>query len=55
VDLTACSLSLLLQLVAPYHLVRIDDLSAIMDTATASVVGASVLLVGTIFVNLKKS
>lgn len=50
-SLSACAISLCLQMFYTYHLVRIEDWTALMNTAGAVVFAATVLLVVTILLN----
>lgn len=50
-SISACSISLLLQIIYTNYLVRINDWSALMDTMGAVVFAASVLFIVTILLN----
>lgn len=52
ISLSACAISLIFQIYYNYHLVQIEDWSALMDTMRGVVVAATVLLIGTLLVNL---
>lgn len=51
-SISACSISLLFQLLYAQHLVKINDWSALMDTIDASVFASKTLLVVTILLNV---
>lgn len=51
VSISACAISLCFQIFYNYHLVKIADWSALMDTAGATALVAGVLLIGTIILN----
>jgi len=51
-SLSACAISLILQLYYNYHLVQIEDWAALMDTTGAVVVAATVLLIFTLLLNV---
>ena len=51
ISISACAISLCFQILYNYHLVRIEDWSALMDTMWAVVLAASVLLIVTIILN----
>lgn len=51
ISISACAISLCFQILSNYHLVRIEDWSALMDTMGAVVLAASVLLIVTIVLN----
>ena len=51
ISISACAISLCFQILYNYHLVRIEDWSALMDTMGAVVLAASVLLIVTIILN----
>lgn len=50
-SISACALSLCFQIINIYDLVRIGDLSALMDTIGAVAIAASVLFIVTIILN----
>ncbi|MCM3638979.1 hypothetical protein M3152_14845 [Sporosarcina luteola] len=50
-SLSACAISLILQIYYNYHLVQIEDWAALMDTIRGVVVAATVLLIGTLLLN----
>lgn len=50
-SMSACAISLCFQLAYNYHLVKIEDWIALMDTAGAVVSAAAVLLIVTILLN----
>jgi hypothetical protein len=52
ISISACAISLLFQLIYNYHLVKIEDWSALMDTTGAVVFAAVVLLTGTVVLNV---
>lgn len=52
ISISACSVSLYFQLFYNYHLVKIKDWSALMDTMSAVVFAATVLLIGTVILNI---
>ncbi|MGM0835123.1 MAG: hypothetical protein ACQEV7_03130 [Bacillota bacterium] len=49
---SACAISLCFQIFYNYHLVKIEDWSALMDTTRAVVLAAAVLLLVTIVLNI---
>lgn len=51
VSISACAVSLSFQLYYNYHLVQIEDWSALMDTMWAVVFAATVLLIVTMILN----
>lgn len=51
ISLSACAISLIFQMYYNYHLVQIQDWSALMDTMGGGVVAATVLLIVTIALN----
>ncbi|WP_047983206.1 hypothetical protein [Ornithinibacillus californiensis] len=51
-SISACAISLFFQLFYNYHLVKIEDWSALMDTTGAVVFAAVVLLTGTVVLNV---
>lgn len=51
-SISACAVSLCLQIFYNHHLVKIEDWSALMDTTGAIAVVASILLVTTIMLNV---
>lgn len=51
ISLGACAVSLYFQIYYNYHLVKIEDWSALMDTTGAVVFASTVLLVVTILLN----
>jgi cytochrome c oxidase subunit 4 len=51
VSITACAISLWLQVLYSNHLVKIEDWSALMDTSAAVALVATILLVVTILLN----
>jgi cytochrome c oxidase subunit 4 len=50
-SMSACAISLCLQIFYQNHLVKIEDWSALMDTSNAVALVSSILLVGTIALN----
>ncbi|WP_252504348.1 hypothetical protein [Sporosarcina sp. Marseille-Q4943] len=50
-SLSACAISLCFQIYYNYHLVRIEDWSALMDTMGAVAVASTVLLIVTLALN----
>ncbi|KPU42963.1 hypothetical protein OXPF_37320 [Oxobacter pfennigii] len=50
-SITACVVSLCFQIFYNYHLVKIEDWSALMDTTAAVALAAAVLLIVTIILN----
>lgn len=52
VSISACAISLCFQIFNTYHLVKIEDLSALMDTTGAVAFVATVLLIVTIILNV---
>lgn len=50
-SLSACAISLVFQMYYNYHLVQIEDWSALMDTMGGVVVASTVLLIVTIVLN----
>ncbi|WP_249336681.1 hypothetical protein [Sporosarcina sp. Marseille-Q4063] len=50
-SLSACAISLCFQIFYNYHLVKIEDWSALMDTTRAVAFAAAVLLIVTILLN----
>ena len=50
-SLSACAISLCFQLFYSYHLVKIEDWAALMDTTGAVVFAATVLLLVTLLLN----
>ena len=52
ISISACAISLYLQIVYNNYLVKIDDITALMDTMGASAFLSTVLLVVTIILNL---
>ncbi|MCK1993726.1 hypothetical protein GW626_09370 [Peribacillus muralis] len=50
-SISACAISLCFQILYNYHLVRIEDWNAIMDTMYAVAFAATVLLIVTIILN----
>ncbi|MFS0690020.1 hypothetical protein AB1K89_12375 [Sporosarcina sp. 179-K 8C2 HS] len=51
-SLSACAISLFFQIYYNYHLVQIEDWTALMDTMGAVVYAATVLLVVTLLLNV---
>lgn len=51
VSFSACTIALYFQIYYNYYLVKIDDISALMDTAGASALLSGVLLVVTVLLN----
>lgn len=51
ISMGACAISLFFQILYNYHLVKIGDWSALMDTLGTIAFAASVLLIGTIIFN----
>ncbi|UOQ50480.1 hypothetical protein MUN88_00980 [Gracilibacillus caseinilyticus] len=51
ISISACAISLYFQIVYDYHLVEIEDWSALMDTSGAVVRVGGVLLIGTLLLN----
>lgn len=51
ISISACAISLYFQILYNYHLVRIEDWSALMDTMGAVVFAMLVLLIVTIILN----
>jgi hypothetical protein len=51
ISVTTCAVSLCMQIFYSYHLVKIEDWSALMDTAHAVALAAAILLVVTIILN----
>jgi len=51
VSMTACAISICLQLIYQQYLVKIEDWSAVMDTMGATTLVSGILLVGTILLN----
>ncbi len=51
-SLSACAIALIFQLYYQYHLVNIEDWSALMDTTGAVIFAATVLLVVTVLLNI---
>lgn len=51
ISMSACAISLCLQIFYQYHLVEIEDWSALMDTTGAVAFASAVLLIGTLFLN----
>ena len=51
-SISACAISLCFQIFYNYHLVKIEDLSALMDTTGAVAFVAAVLLIVTILLNV---
>lgn len=51
VSMSACVISLLFQIIYNYHLVKVEDWSALMDTTRGVVVAATVLILVTIILN----
>lgn len=51
ISISACAISLCFQILYNYHLVRIEDWSALMDATGAVVFAALVLLIVTIILN----
>ncbi|MCF2649985.1 hypothetical protein [Niallia circulans] len=51
VSMSACVISLLFQIIYNYHLVKIEDWSALMDTTRGVMVAATVLILVTIILN----
>lgn len=52
VSFSACGISLCMQIFNIDHLVKIEDLTAIMDTSSAVAFVSLILLLGTIILNL---
>ncbi|WP_029191033.1 hypothetical protein [Ornithinibacillus scapharcae] len=52
VSLSACTLSLFMQLYYNHHLVLIEDWSALMDTSGAVVIVSAILLIVTVILNI---
>jgi cytochrome c oxidase subunit 4 len=50
-SVSACAISLLMQIVSTSHLVKIEDWSALMDISPSLVLVASILLVVTLILN----
>ncbi|KKI89287.1 hypothetical protein WQ54_27425 [Bacillus sp. SA1-12] len=50
-SISACSISLCFQIIYHYHLVKIEDWSALMDTMGATAFVSAVLLIVTILLN----
>ncbi|SES12484.1 hypothetical protein [Salipaludibacillus aurantiacus] len=50
-SLSACVIALSFQIFYNYHLVKIGDWSALMDTTGAVAIAAAVLIAGTLFFN----
>lgn len=51
VSISACAMSLYFQIFYSYHLIKIEDWTALMDTTDAVVFASKVLLVVTIILN----
>lgn len=51
-SLSACAISLSFQIFYTYHLVEIEDWSALMDTTSTVALAAAVLLIVTILLNV---
>ncbi|KQL19717.1 hypothetical protein ACFFHH_24155 [Cytobacillus solani] len=51
-SISACAISLCFQIFYIYHLVKIEDWSALMDTSSAVVLAAAILLIVTIILNV---
>jgi len=51
-SISACAISLFLQILYNNYLINIEDWSALMDTIRAVVLASSVLLVGTLTLNV---
>lgn len=51
-SLSACAISLFFQIYYNYHLVQIEDWTALMDTTGAVVYAATVLLIVTLLLNV---
>lgn len=51
ISVSACAISLSFQIIYNYHLVKIEDWSALMDTTRAVVIATVVLLVFTLILN----
>ena len=51
ISMSACAISLIFQLIYNYHLVKIEDWSALMDTTRAVVIVSAVLLIVTFILN----
>nr|WP_240795383.1 hypothetical protein [Aquibacillus halophilus] len=51
-SISACAISLCFQIFYNYHLVKIEDWSALMDTTGAVVFASTILLIVTIILNL---
>jgi len=51
-SLSACAISLIFQMYYQYHLVNIEDWSALMDTTGAVIFAATVLLSVTVILNI---
>lgn len=51
ISISACAISLCFQILYNFHLVKMEDWSALMDTTGAMVFAASVLLIVTIILN----
>lgn len=52
ISISACAISLCFQIFYNYHLVKIEDWSALMDTMGAVAIAAAVLLIFTIILNV---
>lgn len=50
-SVTACAISLYMQILYQNHLVRIEDWSALMDTSNAVASVSAILLIGTVSLN----
>ncbi|KPN96327.1 hypothetical protein [Lysinibacillus sp. ZYM-1] len=51
-SLSACAISISFQLFYNFHLVKIEDWSALMDITSSSVLAVQILLVSTILLNI---
>lgn len=51
ISISACAIALSLQMFYSYHLVKVEDWSALMDTTGAVVFAATILLIVTIILN----
>jgi hypothetical protein len=51
VSISACAISICFQIFYNYHLVKIEDWSALMDTIGAVAFASAVLIIGTILLN----
>ena len=52
ISISACAISLCFQIFYNYHLVKIEDWSALMDTMGAVAIAAAVLIIFTIILNV---